>query len=108
MAYLHCHSCAFSQDDFWYDGYNPITCFQDDLETLMEGDLDEIVKMDSGWLKENGYPPYGVSKRELVLFHLRQIESRIKGMVYRTMEELQAKNPDRICPECGAVDLDID
>lgn len=108
MAYLHCHSCDFSQDDFWHKGYNPVTCFQDDLDTLLNKDLDRLIKMDSSWLSENGYPPEGVTERELVLFHLRQIEQRIKGMVYRTMDEFKEKNPDGICPQCGARDLDID
>ena len=108
MSYLHCHNCCFSQDDFWDNGYNPFTCFQDDLKTLLTEDLDEMVKMDSCWLKETGYPPEGVSKRELVLHHLRQIKARIEGMVYRTTDELKEKNPDGVCPECGAKDLDID
>lgn len=25
MAYLHCHSCCWSQDDFWSKRYNPLT-----------------------------------------------------------------------------------
>src|ERR1700739_690240 len=27
MAYVHCHSCPWSQDDFWDRGYNPLRFF---------------------------------------------------------------------------------
>ena len=110
MAYLHCHSCYFSQDDFWHKGYNPVTCFQEYLEDLLEYNLDDIIKMDSSWLKENGYPLElgGITRRELILFNLRQTEQRIKGMVYRTMDEFREKNPEGRCPRCNALSLDID
>jgi len=108
MSFLHCHSCNFLQDDYWDKNYNPVICFQDDLETLLEKNLDEVVEMDAVWLKENGYDENGVTRRDLVLYHLRQIESRIKRMVYRTPEELKEKNPERRCPKCNKQDLDED
>lgn len=106
MAYLHCHSCDFSQDDFWSETYNPVKSFQDDLKDPFFSDLDRVIGMDSGWLENNGYEY--ITHRGLILHHLKQIASRIKGMVYRTMEEYQEKNPERICPVCGKRDLDID
>lgn len=106
MAYLHCHSCEFSQDDFWHEGYNPVTCFQSDLKELMEGDLDKIIEMDSMWLKERNLD--FITRRELILYHLDQIKSRIKNMKYRTMQEFKELNPKRLCPICGKDDLDID
>jgi hypothetical protein len=34
MAYLHCHKCGWSQDDFWFpEGYNP---FRKDLVDNMK------------------------------------------------------------------------
>lgn len=27
MAYVHCHSCPWSQDDFWNKSYNPVRFF---------------------------------------------------------------------------------
>lgn len=107
MSYLHCHSCDFSQDDFWSEnGWNPIKSFESDKDTLLNKDLDEVVEMDSVWLEENGYKK--VTRRDLVLYHLDQIKSRITRMIYRTFEEYKEKNPDRICPKCGKKDLDID
>jgi len=109
MSYLHCHSCNFNQDDYWSEkGWNPVKSFESDLDTLLNKDLDEIVKMDAVWLEENGYPKEGVTRRELVLYHLDQIKSRIRKMVYRTPEELKEKNPERLCPKCGKKDLDED
>ena len=112
MAYLHCHSCNFSQDDYWSEkGWNPVKAFQDDLDTLINKDLDEIVSMDTYWMKkeENGHKDYKqVTRRDLVLYHLWQINQRIEGMVYRTHEELKEKNPEMLCPKCGKRDLDVD
>ena len=106
MSYLHCHNCEFSQDDFWHDGYNPVVCFQRDLKELMTGDLDRIVSMDSMWLKERGLD--FVTERDLIIYHLDQLKSRISKMKYRTMEEFKIINPDRLCPICGKNELDID
>ena len=111
MAYLHCHNCNFSQDDYWHKTYNPITCFQNDLEDLLEKDLDEIVEMDSEWMKkkENGYKDYKqITRRKLVLYHLWQIKNRIEKMIYRNPEELKKKNPEMKCPICKQKTLDVD
>ena len=30
MAYLHCHNCGWSQDDFWeHNGYNPFNILEE-------------------------------------------------------------------------------
>lgn len=108
MAFLHCHNCEFSQDDFWeWDGYNPISSFEDDKESLLNKDLDEVVKMDSYWLKERGLTQ--ITRRELILYHLDQIKHSIKNMKYRTYDEYLENNPERKCPVCGVEGfLDID
>ena len=112
MSYLHCHSCSFSQDDYWSEsGWNPVKAFQSDLDTLINKDLDEEVQVDSWWMKkeENGFKDYQkVTRRDLVLYHLWQIQSRVEYMVYRTPKELKEKNPERLCPKCGKKDLDED
>jgi len=107
MAYLHCHNCNFSQDDYWSEsGWNPMKSFENDRDALLNGDLDEVVKMDAGWLREHGLT--SVTRRDLVVLHLRQIIARIEGMVYRTREELRERNPERKCPRCGERALDED
>lgn len=107
MAYLHCHNCDFSQDDYWSeDGWNPVKSFENDKNTLLNEDLDEVVEMDAGWLRERGRE--GVTRRDLVVLHLRQIIARVEGMEYRTPEELREKNPEMKCPRCGEHELDVD
>jgi hypothetical protein len=32
--YVHCHSCTFSQDDFWTWSYNPFTVLVSDIKWL--------------------------------------------------------------------------
>lgn len=109
MSYLHCHACSWSQDDFWHEGYNPVTCFQNDLDDLLKKDLDEVIEMDSQWLAYRCLKQEEFTRRRMIIFRLDQIKSRINNMVYRTLEEFKEKNPDRICPSCGSIDqLDID
>ncbi len=108
MAYLHCHNCDFSQDDFWHEGYNPVTCFNDDLENLLTSDLDEKVEMDSEWLSNHHLIDHP-NRRELILYHLDQIKARIETMVYRSEDEFRQKNAEMRCPKCGKIGvLDID
>ncbi len=107
MAYLHCHNCDFNQDDYWSeDGWNPVKSFENDKDTLLNEDLDETVRMDSNWLREHGRE--SVTRRDLVVLHLRQIIARVEGMVYRTHDELRERNPDMRCPRCGERELDVD
>ena len=108
MAYLHCHACNWSQDDFWSKTYNPVTCFQDDLEELLTGDLNEKIEMDSAWLSDNHLIDHP-TRRYLILHHLNQLKARIETMVYRTDEEFRTLNAEGRCPNCGKVGgLDID
>jgi len=107
MAYLHCHNCDFSQDDYWSkDGWNPVKSFESDKSTLLNENLDEVVQMDSQWLRDNKME--SVTRRELIIYHLRQIIGCVEGMVYRTHEELREKNPEMKCPRCGKRELDVD
>lgn len=107
MAYLHCHNCDFCQDDYWSeDGWNPVRSFEGDKDTLLNGNLDEIVQMDSNWLRVHGRE--SVTRRDLVVFHLRQIISHVEGMVYRTHDELRERNPEMRCPRCGERAMDVD
>ncbi len=43
MSYLHCHSCDWSQDDFWNKKYNPLTKIWDDIKWLWKP---KIIKLD--------------------------------------------------------------
>ena len=110
MAFLHCHSCDFSQDDFWTETYNPITFLEKNFtKELLEADLDEEMKIDKYFLQEAGYDPEKkITRRELLAHELERHAETIRGMKYRTNEEFKEKNPNWICPECGERSLDID
>lgn len=108
MAFLHCHACDFSQDDFWTESYNPITFLEKNFtKDLLTRDLDEKVGMDKYWLEENEYRN-DITRRELIAWELERHALRIREMEYRTFEEYQEKNPERKCPWCGERNLDID
>ena len=107
MAYLHCHNCDWEQDDFWHDGYNPVSCIQEALEWLFQEP--NVIKMDNNWCKENGYGDVGsIKATELAAHDFERQARKIRGMVYRTEKEFYEKNPERKCPKCGQQQLDID
>ena len=56
MAYLHCHKCHWSQDDFWRaDGYTPFR--QDIVDHLKEKLLSkEWLVVDVEWIRESDIP----------------------------------------------------
>jgi hypothetical protein len=99
MAYLHCHNCDFSQDDFWSkDGYNPFGAdFISWYKNLLFKEPDEF-----------GPEPGKIKATEFVAQELERKATLIRGMVYRTEKEFRDKNPDWICPKCGKQQLDID
>jgi len=104
MSYLHCHNCDFSQDDFWSKSYNPIRYLLQWEDYLLGDRLDEQFTDDALFLKERG----PLTTREVVAQLLEKTAQTIRGMDYRTLEEFNAKNPERLCPVCGKDELDID
>ena len=105
MAYLHCHTCNFSQDDFWdKDGYNPTTSLKHWKSDLFSTKIDEPFSTDRMFIKENG----NITLREVIAQQFERVAKRIRNMKYRTLEEFKEKNPERICPVCGNKTLDID
>jgi hypothetical protein len=77
------------------------------IPDLLEGDLDEQVKMDQYALDDMGYPR-GITRRELIAHAFEVSARRVRNMVYRTERELREKNPEMKCPKCGEAELDID
>ena len=96
MSYLHCHSCDFSQDDFWSEGYNPITSIQDFEENLFKEDFYEESGLDNNWKEEIGYGrDFVLTNQELLAHEFERRATRIRKMVYRTFEEFKKKNPKK-------------
>lgn len=112
MAFVHCHECGWSQDDFWSEHYNPITFLEENYtKELLTADLDEVMEMDPLWIEETEIHiedgARGPTRREMIAWELEKHAQTIRNMEYRTFAELKEKNPQRLCPSCGGV-LDID
>ena len=120
MAYLHCHNCGWSQDDFWTENYNPITFLEKNYkDDLLNKDLDKIVKMDKNFFRENSWffkesPEIEQSKftqRRYLIYQLSKAIKKIEKMEYKTEDEFRAarERKEFKCPVCGSsIDWDID
>ena len=114
MPFLHCHSCNWSQDDFWEkDGYNPFQqYFIDEIKNyLFEKDL---ITMDINVLKELNLPyilengECKVEPKDLVLSELKRKIKQIENMQYHTYEDWKESCETAVCPKCGEKNWDID
>jgi hypothetical protein len=105
VAYVHCHSCGWSQDDFYsVDGYNPAWFLLFWMKELCSENIDQSFSNDSEFLRENG----DITTREVIAREFEEYAQRIRNMRWVTYEQWK-KDPDRtICPECGQEELDID
>ena len=113
MAYLHCHSCDWSQDDFWsMDGYNPFR--EDTIKDLKENLFKEYLYYDEWWIKELGIPYTRTKKgakvksQHVVGKILENKAKSIFNMDVKTNEEWVKVRLKWKCPECGSDDWDID
>ncbi len=101
MAYLHCHSCDWSQDDFWSEGgWTPL---HEDIiawyrKLLFQGTMN--VDRPGGCVD--------VDTRELVASYLETKAIGIRNMVWKTEEDWKVARDTAVCPNCGAQDFDID
>ena len=93
MAYLHCHNCDFSQDDFYsVDGYNPPDYLKTWNKYLCEEKLD-------------------ITQREVIAREYEKYARGIRSMKWVTWESFKEAWIDGkwpLCPKCGKNDLDID
>lgn len=105
MAYLHCHSCDWSQDDFYsVGGYNPSSYLSSWMKSLCEDKIDEPFTDDALFIKENG----NISRREVIAKEFEGYAKRIRGMKWITMEQWERDKDAAVCPKCGARNFDID
>jgi hypothetical protein len=112
MAYLHCHNCAFSQDDFWsWGGYNPISFF-------IRNELTYYLKprrIDYGeeWAKEEVWKRCDPHSWFLLWNNFKSKLMRFfyqKWWTYKSWERAVERNNGKwpACPKCGKHKLDID
>jgi len=105
MSYLHCHSCDWSQDDFYsVKGYNPAYYLKDWMEMLCSNDVDKQFSNDSGFIKEYG----PISRREVIAQNFEKFANRIREMKWVTYEQWEKDKESAVCPQCGKKDFDID
>jgi hypothetical protein len=119
-AFLHCHNCDWSQDDFWSPGgYNPVRYICEQRAADWENDLfEDRVGMERDALEEMGIPAdqihgeageayaYGPT---VVAAELRSLANSIDHMKWRTEDEWKRDMDNATCPQCGtSFEPDID
>ena len=117
MAYLHCHSCGWSQDDFYTKAYNLWTKIKDDLKWYCRP---RLISFDDYFLVErtkNTEVPVLTfkTKRGTVCFSwnflILEIINDLKvyhQMKWKTLEQWEREKDKAVCPKCGARNFDID
>ena len=106
MAFLHCHNCDWSQDDFYNENYNPTKTLEFWNEYLFgEGKyrLDQQFTNDSEFL--HIHDP--ITTRELIAREYEQYANHIRNMKWITFEDFK-NDPNKPCPKCESDKLDID
>ena len=105
MAFLHCHDCDWSQDDFWSDsGYSLIRSILEDLKGFekrinrgertisLDGFLANRVlgnEGECGGVKEVGL-------LDFIAYELERTGRILRGMKWPTYEEWE-KEPNKVC-----------
>ena len=113
MAYLHCHNCDWSQDDFWSkDGWNPEESLKSDWEYAFR----DKIYMEHNFFEESGLEDKmhkdesgaWIRGQDLLAWELRRKANHVENMAVRTYEEWKQIKNNFVCPECGSKNLDID
>ena len=114
MAYLHCHNCDWSQDDFWSEeGWSPFAkgnmqsmkeyLFKDTVTFGADSHIKEVFPtgelVDGHWV---------VDSREYVAHELERTARSIRNMAVKTNEDWEKVKDTWKCPKCGSNDWDID
>lgn len=104
MAYLHCHSCDWGQDDFWEpEGYNPF------VSHIIDTYKDILFRDTAIWIdEENHGRQIEIDARELVARELERKAQSIRNMRVKTYEDWKKIKDTWTCPECGSGNWDID
>ena len=115
MAYLHCHSCDWGQDDFWYwkfkpnstrlFGYNPLSLM---IEDVLLYSKPRIIKYDSDYMKEQGWKGIGVFSWRVMVRSIYRHFRRLFTQKWWTYEGWKKVGHLAVCPNCGEHNFDID
>ena len=119
MAFLHCHDCDWSQDDFWSETYYPkgdyaaeillagITDPEKRTITFSKGDAEAIGIPEDIMGEENSQGEITIDFRAYAAWQLMRNIRRITNMRWITYEEY-INDPNKVCPVCKSTELDID
>ena len=118
MAYLHCHSCDWSQDDFWSMRYNIFTKIWSDIKWLIRPralELDQWIINDITEYVNFKVSVWGerpcVAKVFSWSWLLVEIVKDIKNawnMKWKTWKSWKRDRETAVCPQCGNRNFDID
>ncbi|NLE04540.1 MAG: hypothetical protein GX638_07045 [Crenarchaeota archaeon] len=133
MAFVHCHNCKWDNGDFGYgakyhikEAFRYLWPFEYRIgakRTNTECWWPIVIptkKMDRWgnklyihvrkliWISDENKIHYGHRVFIPFIRSLRVALYYHKNQIYKTWDEYKNKNPDRICPKCGAKGLDID
>lgn len=97
--YVHCHSCPWSQDDFWSKRYNPVTVLWGELKWLWFPKMVRTENKVFSW--------FWLAK---CLWWRISAPFRQKWWTHESWERAIERNGGHwpSCPKCGALNLDID
>lgn len=103
MAYLHCHSCRWEQDDFWSpDGYLPL---REDLMDYLRKCLFEEKVETIDYETEHFIT---ISGKEMVARELEKLARVIRNHKWTTWEDWKKVSDTAVCPKCGQRNWDTD
>ena len=118
MAYLHCHNCGWSQDDFWSEDDKGWSPFKPDRMADYKKDLfRDKIHMDLNALREMGVKlnevekddeGYYMSGQNYVALELERMARSIRKMLVKTNEDWKKVQDTIKCPRCDKRDWDID
>jgi hypothetical protein len=111
MAYLHCHSCDWTQDDFWTKTYNPLTKIWSDIKWLAKP---RMIEFDQWALIDyRRYFPLIIINQSIFSWNWFFVELAkefhvLRNMKWFTWESWKKDKDIAVCPNCGKRDFDID
>ena len=118
MAYLHCHSCDWSQDDFWdwkwrwriwklrSLGYTPLALI---LEDIREYAKPRYIHYKISWFTNgHGFQSFKIHSWHMLILMIKHDFEQIITMKWWTWKSWQKHKMHATCPSCGARDFDID
>ena len=117
MAYLHCHTCNWSQDDFWEwewtwrvwkfrpFGYNPISLFVDNIHAY---GVPRYIEFDISFAREHGLESPYIHSWRVLWWELKKSIRSVRDMKWWTWKSWRRHAEGAVCPQCKERNFDID